>query len=149
MRLTAPIAPPNFPLMTKTFPVFALIAMTLGGGQQLALPGSPPNQIFVEPMGTDHEAMYFRKLLNGHLTRAGYGGLDAPGSPLVLMTRFSMPVIGGETRAFATAELRAADGRVLWSDEFPKSDGWRQARGRDALRKLAEEIAAAVARRPS
>ena len=135
--------------MTKMFSVLVLIAMSLGSGQQPAPSGATSNQIFVEAMGTDHEAVYFRKLLNDQLARAGYGGADTPKAQFVLVTTLSTPVIGGETRAFATAELRAADGRMLWSDEFPKNDGWRQARGRDALRKLAEEVAAAVARRPS
>jgi hypothetical protein len=135
--------------MTKMLSVLVLVAMSFGGGDQPAPPGSIATQIFVEPMGTDHEAVYFRKLLSDHLRRAGLATADTPSSPLVLVTTLSTPVVGGETRAYATAELRAGDGRVQWSTEFPKSDGWRQARGRDALTKLAEEIATAVARRPS
>lgn len=122
--------------MTKMFSLVVLIAMGLGTGQV---------RIDVQPMGTDHEAMYFQKLLTDHLARSGY----QPKQPLVLVTTLSTPVVGGETRAYATAEVRAADGREVWSDEFPKSDGWRQARGRDALRKLAEEIVSAVVRQPS
>ena len=129
--------------------VLVLVAMSISGGDQPTSSGASAPQIFVEAMGTDHEAVYFRKLLTDHLQRAGLATTDSQASPLVLVTTLSTPVVGGETRAYATAELRASDGRVQWSSEFPKSDGWRQARGRDALTKLAEEIATAVARRPS
>jgi hypothetical protein len=131
------------------FSVLVLVAMSLGSGDQATPQGSIATQIFVEPMGTDHEAVYFRRLLIDHLRRAGLATAETPTSPQVLVTTLSTPVVGGETRAYATAELRAPDGRVLWSGEFPKSDGWRQARGREALTKLAEEVAMAVARRPS
>lgn len=131
------------------FSVFVLVAMSLGSGRQTTPPELLSTPIFVEPMGTDHEAVYFRRLLTDHLRRAGRATADTPTSQLVLATTLSTPVVSGETRAYATAELRAADGRVLWSSEFPANDGWRQARGRDALTKLAEEIATALARRPS
>lgn len=132
------------------FSVCVLVMMGLGAGHDRVLqPAAPGIRIQVEPMGTDHEAVYFARLLRDQLARAGFQPSDLPKEHLRLVTTLSTPVVGGETRAYATAELRAADGRVLWSDEFPRSDGWRQARGRDALRKLAEEIVTAVERRPS
>ena len=137
--------------MTKMFSVFVLVAMGLAAGQERATlsgQGARDVRIHAEPMGTDHEAVYFQKLLNDHLARGGYAASDRATQKLLLVTTLSTPVVGGETRAYATAELRAPDGRVLWSGEFPENDGWRQARGRDAIRKLAEEIVAAVARRP-
>src|ERR671911_3178457 len=107
--------------MTKTLSVIALALIALGSGRQPTLPGSIGTQIVAEPMGTDHEAVYFHKLLNDHLTRAGYAGPDRPKERLVLVTTLSTPVVGGETRAYATAELRTSDGRVLWTDDFPQS----------------------------
>jgi hypothetical protein len=135
--------------MTRLCCVFVLVTIGLGAQERVAPPGQTAMRIEAEALGTDHEAVYFQKLLNEQLARAGYAPPDVSRRSLTLMTTLSTPVVGGETRAYASAELRAADGRVVWSDDFPKDDGWRQARGRDALRKLAEEIAAAVARRPS
>jgi hypothetical protein len=147
--LTATVGAPNVRRMTKMFSVCMLVVLGLGAEQaRLPQPASPGVRIHVEPMGTDHEAVYFAKLLSDHLGRAGYQPSEKTTEDLRLVTTLSTPVIGGETRAFATVELRAGDGRVLWSGEFPENDGWRQPRGRDALRKLAEEIVTAVPRRP-
>jgi hypothetical protein len=69
--------------MTKMFSVLVLVAMSLGSGDQATPQGSIATQIFVEPMGTDHEAVYFRRLLIDHLRRAGLATAETPTSPQV------------------------------------------------------------------
>ena len=127
-----------------------LLIVSVGAAPQAQPPTFAARVIHVEPMGQDHEAFRFRKLIADHLAQRGFTiAADAGRADLILVTTLSTPVIGGETRAFASAELRRRDGSAVWAVDFPANDGWRQARGREAIPKLAEEIAAAVHGRSS
>ena len=136
--------------MTKILPVCVLVTLGLGLDAQSQPPAAVTRHVFVEPMGDDHEAFRFRKLLSDGLARNGFSIARERGeADVVLATTLSTPVVGGETRAYASADVRRHDGTVLWRAEFPDNDGWRQSRGRDAVTKLAEEIVAALQRRSS
>lgn len=127
-----------------------LLVVSVGAGPHAQPVGSTGRVIHVEPMGQDHEAFRFRKLMADHLAQRGFTvAAEADRADLILVTTLSTPVVGGETRAYASAELRRRDGTAVWTSDFPANAGWRQARGRDATPRLAEEIAAAVHDRSS
>jgi len=127
-----------------------LLIVSVSAGSYAQPAHSSARVIHVEPMGQDHEAFRFRKLIANHLAQRGFTiAADAGHADLILVTTLSTPVIGGETRAYASAELRRRDDSAVWAIDFPANDGWRQARGREATAKLAEEIAAAVHDRSS
>ena len=138
--------------MVKTLAVCMFLTLGVGTGGQATTPADDTRQVtrqvYVKPMGNDHEAVRFRKLMSDHLIKLGHAVTsDAATADLVLETTLSTPVVSGETRAYASAEVRNREGKIIWTGEFPASEGWVQTKARDAVRKLAEEIAAALVRR--
>lgn len=128
----------------------AVVTLGIGVNGQARPSATEPVKVYVEPMGQDHEAFRFRKLISDHLARLGFTvASEAGAADLVLITTLSTPVIDGETQAYASVEVRGPDRKVLWTGEFPASEGWVQTKAREAVTKLAHEIAVAVQRRPS
>ncbi len=126
-------------------PVAAYLLLTtavLSAGQ-----GAPPvtasGKIYVEPMGQDHEALRFRKLLSDGLSKAGLPIVkEAAEADLVLSSTLSTPVVSGDSRALASVALTNRQGQTIWDGEFPSSKRWPS--GRDYVKRLAEEIVAAL-----
>jgi hypothetical protein len=136
--------------MIKIVALSLLVTLGLGASHQARPPAGVGRQVYIEPMGQDHEAVRFRKLMTDHLVRSGFSiASDAAGAELILSTTLSTPVVSGETRAYASAEVRTRDGNVSWTGDFPAREGWVQTKAREAVAKLAEEIARAVSERSS
>lgn len=132
--------------MPPTVGVCLLLAVAATGAAKTQAVASLAGirSIYVEPMGQDHEAVRFRKLLSDELTKAGFTIVaDADdGADAVLSSMLSTPVVDGHSRAYAEVELTRRNGPRVWGGDFPSRRRWPS--GQDYVKKLAEEVAGAL-----
>ncbi|MBI1874499.1 MAG: hypothetical protein HYS05_11540 [Acidobacteria bacterium] len=120
-----------------------LFVVAVSLGPQTPSPIAPIQKIHVMPVGQDHEAVRFRKLLVDDLLKAGFAVVaDERDADAILSGTLTTPVVDGHSRAYAEMELMDRNGRRVWGRNFPSRRRWPS--GQDYVRKLAEEIAAAM-----
>lgn len=131
--------------MTAAFAT-ACLALVLAADTPAFQTSSPvvnARRIYVAPMGQDHEAMRFRKLLSEGLVKQGFTiVVDQRDADATLATTLSTPVVEGHTRAYSEVALEDATGRRIWGGDFPTRKRWPS--GADYVRKLADEIVSAL-----